>query len=73
MSSRRDGEHEGTGSAADALRTRIRAGGYLLLDDLSERELEAMQSLVLAGEAEIVNSACRPYLVAKLDRIILPP
>jgi hypothetical protein len=44
-----------------------------LLDRLSDDELVAMQSLLLSGEAEIVNSACKPFLVAKLDRFILPP
>jgi hypothetical protein len=55
------------------LRKRVRGGAYLLLDRLSDDELVAMQSLLLSGEAEIVNSACKPFLVAKLDRIILPP
>jgi hypothetical protein len=55
------------------LRDRVRGGAYLLLDRLSDEELVAMQSLLLSGEAEIVNSACKPFLVAKLDRIILPP
>jgi len=55
------------------LRDRVRGGAYLLLDRLSDEELVAMQSLLLSGEAEIVNSACKPFLVAKLDRFILPP
>ena len=55
------------------LRKRVRGGAYLLLDRLSDDELVAMQSLLLSGEAEIVNSACKPFLVAKLDRFILPP
>jgi hypothetical protein len=57
----------------ERLRKRVRGGAYLLLDRLSDDELVAMQSLLLSGEAEIVNSACKPFLVAKLDRIILPP
>jgi hypothetical protein len=45
----------------------------LLLDSLTAEELAAAQQLILGGEAEIVNEACRPYLLAKLDRIILSP
>ncbi len=64
------------GAAVDTfeqLRARVLGGSYLLLDSLSDEELVAMQSLLLNGEAEIVNSACKPFLVAKLDRVILPP
>ena len=57
----------------EQLRKRVRGGAYLLLDSLSDEELVAMQSLLLSGEAEIINSACKPFLVAKLDRVILPP
>ena len=60
-------------NAVEQLRERIRGGGILLLDSLSDEELVAMQSLLLSGEAEIVNSACKPFLTAKLDRVILPP
>ena len=65
-----------SGACSDALkqlRARVIGGSYLLLDSLSDEELVAMQSLLLSGEAEIINSACKPFLVAKLDRIILPP
>jgi hypothetical protein len=55
------------------LRARVLGGSYLLLDTLSAEELVAMQSLLMSGEAEIVNSACKPFLVAKLKRVILPP
>jgi hypothetical protein len=61
------------GNTLEALRRRVTGGSYLLLDSLSDEELVAMQSLLLSGEAEIVNSACKPFLVAKLDRVILPP
>ena len=57
----------------DQLRRRVKGGAYLLLDSLSDQELVAMQTLLLNGEAEIVNSACKPFLVAKLDHVILPP
>jgi len=55
------------------LRARVLGGSYLLLDTLSDEELVAMQTLLMNGEAEIVNSACKPFLVAKLERVILPP
>jgi len=61
------------GNTLEQLRARVLGGSYLLLDSLSDEELVAMQSLLLNGEAEIVNSACKPFLVAKLDRFILPP
>ena len=49
------------------LRKRILGGGSLLLDQMSEAELVAMQEMLFQGEAEIINSACKPYLIAKLD------
>lgn len=55
------------------LRARVLGGAYLLLDKLDDEELVAMQRLLQSGEAEIVNSACKPFLVAKLERVILPP
>ena len=55
------------------LRARVLGGAYLLLDRLDDGELVAMNRLLQSGEAEIVNSACKPFLVAKLDRVILPP
>ena len=61
------------GDPLELLRRRVLGGSYILLDSLSDEELVAMQSLLLSGEAEIINSACKPFLVAKLDRVILPP
>jgi hypothetical protein len=55
------------------LRERVLGGGYILLDTLTEDELVAMQSMLFNDEAEIVNSACKPFLVAKLDKIIISP
>lgn len=46
-------------------------GGKLLLESLRDQELVAMQTLIESGEAEIVNSACRPYLAARVDRTII--
>ena len=43
----------------------------MLLDTLSREELVVAQDLLLKGEAEIVLSACKPFLVAKLDRIVI--
>lgn len=59
--------------ALERLRARVLGGAYILLDTLSEEELVAMQSLLFNQEAEIVNSACKPFLVAKLDKIIISP
>lgn len=57
----------------EKLRERVLGGAYILLDSLTEEELVAMQSMLFNDEAEIVNSACKPFLVAKLDKIIIPP
>ena len=57
----------------DRLRERVLGGGYILLDTLTRDELVAMQSMLFNDEAEIVNSACKPFLVAKLDKIIISP
>ena len=57
----------------DRLRERVLGGGYILLDTLTQDELVAMQSMLFNEEAEIVNSACKPFLVAKLDKIIISP
>ena len=53
------------------MRERVVGGSNLLLDSLTDAELVAMQDLILKGEAEIVSSACKPFLIAKLDRIII--
>jgi hypothetical protein len=57
----------------ERLRERVLGGGYILLETLTEDELVAMQSMLFNDEAEIVNSACKPFLVAKLDKIIISP
>lgn len=49
----------------------ILGGNRLLLDSLSADELAAAQKLIFANKAEIVSSACKPFIVAKLDRIII--
>ncbi len=53
------------------LQERIVGVSSLLLDSLTDAELVAMQDLILKGEAEIVSSACKPFLIAKLDRVII--
>ncbi len=60
-------------SAIDLLRKRVRAGAMIQLDTLDDAELAAMQALLFSNEAEIINSACKPFLVAKTDRVLLPP
>ncbi len=70
-----ENQRKGDNSRAtlERLRERVLGGGYLLLDTLTEDELVAMQSMLFNDEAEIVNSACKPFLVAKLDKIIISP
>ena len=53
------------------LRRYLQDGGSLLVEDLAEEELVAMHRLLMAGEAEIISQACRPYLSAKLERTII--
>ncbi len=45
---------------------RIHAGARLLLDSLSDEELAAAYALILKGEAEIINEACKPFVVRVL-------
>ena len=55
----------------EGLRKRVTSGSSLLLDSLTDEELVAMQNLIFNGEAEIVSAACKPYLIAKLERTII--
>ena len=55
----------------ESLRKRVLGGGSLLLDSLTDEELVAMQELIFKDEAEIVSSACKPFLIAKLERTII--
>jgi len=57
--------------AVERLRKRVLAGSGLLLDSLTDEELVAMQALIFKGEAEIVSSDCKPFLIAKLERTII--
>jgi hypothetical protein len=57
--------------ALESLRKRVLGGSGLLLDSLTKQELIAMQKLIFKDEAEIVSSACKPYLIAKLERTII--
>lgn len=66
-------ESDNSCSTLKRLRERVLGGAYILLDTLTEDELEAMQTMLFNNEAEIVNSACKPFLVAKLDKIIIAP
>ena len=58
---------------AIASRLTIRTIKSLLLDSFTAAGLVATQSMLFNGEAEIVNSACKPFLVAKLDKVIISP
>ncbi len=55
----------------ERLRKKVLGGGSLLLDSLTDEELVAMQELIFKDEAEIVSSACKPFLIAKLERTII--
>ena len=50
------------------MRRRIYGGARLLLDSLSDEELAALQPLLFEGEAEIINEACKPYVVRSLPK-----
>ena len=52
--------------ALQDMRRRIHAGGRLLLDGLSDEALVAAHTLIREGEAEIINEACKPFLVRVL-------
>ena len=55
----------------ERLRRKVLGGSSLLLDSLTDEELIAMQKMIFKDEAEIVSSACKPYLIAKLERTII--
>ena len=58
-------------TAFENLRKQIEYGRNLLVEELTDEELVAMHELLLEGKAEIISLACRPYLSAKQDRIII--
>jgi hypothetical protein len=68
-----DTAHEGENPEVvlERLRKRVLGGSSLLLDSLTDEELVAMQELIFKDEAEIVSSACKPFLIAKLERTII--
>jgi hypothetical protein len=53
-------------TAVQDMRRRIHAGARLLLDSLSDEELVAAGALIREGEAEIINEACKPFVVRVL-------
>jgi len=52
----------------ERLRKKVLGGSSLLLDSLTDEELVAMQKMIFKDEAEIVSSACKPFLIAKIER-----
>ncbi len=52
--------------AEQDMRRRIQTGARLLLDSLSDEELVVAGALIREGEAEIINEACKPFLVRVL-------
>ena len=61
-----------TETARRDIQARIQGGSRLQLDKLDDLELSAAREMILAGEAEIISEACKPFVVAKLDRIVVP-
>ena len=55
-------------TSVEDMRRRIYGGARLLLDSLSDEELAALQPLLFDGEAEIINEACKPYVVRSLPK-----
>lgn len=53
------------------LRNRVLGGGSVLLDSMGAEELAVAQEMIFRDEAEIVLSACKPFLIAKLNRFII--
>ena len=47
------------------IRSRILSRSRLLLDSLSQQELETLYPLLVNGEAEIIDEACKPYVVRR--------
>ncbi len=64
-------KNENSITAFENLRKKIEDGSNLLVEQLTDEELVAMHELLLEGKAEIISLACRPYLSAKQDRIII--
>ena len=52
--------------AEQDMRHRINMGARLLLDSLSDEELVAAGALIREGEAEIINEACKPFVIRVL-------
>ncbi len=52
--------------AEQEMRHRIHTGARLLLDSLTDEELVAAGTLIREGEAEIINEACKPFVVRVL-------
>ena len=73
MTSEIQDKSDNSNTTLERLREGVVGGAYILLDTLIEDELVAMQSMLFNDEAEIVNSACKPFLVAKLDKTIISP
>ena len=64
-------KHENPEVVLERLRKKVLGGSSLLLDSLTDKELIAMQKMIFKDEAEIISSACKPYLIAKLERTII--
>ena len=69
--SSRSPENKDAISALEQLRRKIESGSNLLVEALTDEELEAMHELLLEGKAEIISQACRPYLSARQERFVI--
>ena len=64
-------KHENPEVVLERLRKVGLGGSSVLVDRLSDEELVAMQKMIVKDEAEIVSSACKPVLIAKLKSTII--
>ena len=71
MENSASGPLETPANTLQRVRDRVLAGGHLLVMSLSADEMAAANELILRGEAEIVSSACKPFLRARLERMII--
>ena len=59
--------HANPAEVLQELRRRIDGGAKLRLELLSKDEMAAMSTLIYEGVAEIVEEACRPFLIRVLN------
>lgn len=65
-------ENAPAGTLVD-LRTRILGGAVQPLEQLAGEDLVVMREMLIKGEAEVISSASKPYLIAKRSKPVAPP